>query len=151
MPASLRSDFIHIVGITIHIAGIATILFLVLPMLLHKETAELVISTQRASGLRKFVEKFQIAANSKTDLLLAIGPRAIAMRALTSRSLALAVVSNLMAVDPATAKAIPMSQTPATAGIPSSVRPLLGAAEKLGAWFAQVSEYEIALLLQVTL
>jgi hypothetical protein len=128
-----------------------TLLFLVLPMLLHKETAELVIATQRASGLRKFVEKFQIAAQSKTDLLLAIGPRAQAMRTLTSHSLGLAVLSNLLTLEPATGRAIPISETPAIAGIPSSVRPLLSAAEKLGVWFAQVSEYETALLLQVTL
>ena len=127
------------------------LLFLVLPMLLHKETAELLMSTQRASGLRKFVEKFQLAAQSKTDLLLAIGPRAQAMRKLTGDSLGLAVVSNLVTVDQDTGRVIAVSETPATAGIPLSIRPLLGAAEKLGTWFAQVSEYETALLLQVTL
>jgi len=127
------------------------LLFLVLPMLLHKETAELVMSTQRGSGLRKFVEKFQLAAQSKTDLLLAIGPRAQAMRTLTSDSLGLAVVSNLITVDQTTGRVIALSETPATAGIPPSIRPLLGAADKLGAWFAQVSDYETALLLQVTL
>lgn len=126
------------------------LLFLVLPMLLHKDTAELVMSTQRASGLRKFVEKFQLAAQSKTDLLLAIGPRAQAMRKLTGDSLGLAVVSNLVTVD-RDGRVIAVSETPATAGIPLSIRPLLGAAEKLGTWFAQVSEYETALLLQVTL
>lgn len=126
------------------------LLFLVLPMLFHKDTAELVMSTQRASGLRKFVEKFQLAAQSKTDLLLAIGPRAQVMRKLTGDSLGLAVVSNLLTVD-RDGRVIALSETPATAGIPLSIRPMLGAAEKLGTWFAQVSEYETALLLQVTL
>jgi hypothetical protein len=127
------------------------LLFLVLPMLLHKETAELVISTQRASGLRKFVEKFQLAAQNKTDLLIAIGPRAQVMRRLTADSLGIAVASNLVAVDEITARVIAVSETPATAGIPLSIRPLLGAADKLGAWFSQVSDYEAALLLQVSL
>lgn len=126
------------------------LLFLILPMLLHKDTAELVMSTQRASGLRKFVEKFQLAAQSKTDLLLAIGPRAQAMRKLTGDSLGLAVVSNLVTVD-RDGRVMAVSETPAAAGIPLSIRPLLGAAEKLGTWFAQVSDYETALLLQVTL
>lgn len=126
------------------------LLFLVLPMLLHKDTAELVMSTQRVSGLRKFVEKFQLAAQSKTDLLLAIGPRAQAMRKLTGDSLGVAFASNLVTLD-RDGRVIAISETPATAGIPLSIRPLLGAAEKLGAWFAQVSEYETALLLQVTL
>lgn len=127
------------------------LLFLVLPMLFHKETAELLISTQRASGLRKFVEKFQWAAQNKTDLLLAIGPRARALRGLTGDSLGLAVLGNLIAIDQASGRAIAITQTPATAGIPTSVRPLLAGAEKLGAWFSQVSAYETALLLQVTL
>ena len=127
------------------------LLFLVLPILLHQETAEILLSTQKSSGLRKFVEKFQLAAQSKTDLLLAIGPRAQAMRTLTSQALGIAVLSRVIAVEDGTGRAFSLSDTPARAGIAPSVRPLLGAAEKLGSWFAQVSLYETALLLQVTL
>jgi len=111
------------------------LLYLVLPVLLHKETAELVASTQRASGLRKFSEKFQWAAQNKTDLLLAIAPRAQAMRRLTSNALGLAVLSNLVTVEQDAARVVAVSRTPATAGIPPSVRPLLAAAEKLAVGF----------------
>src|ERR1035441_4731796 len=52
------------------------LLFVVLPIILHKQTAELLSSTQERSGLRKFTEKFQTSAQSKTDLLLALAPRA---------------------------------------------------------------------------
>ena len=125
------------------------LLFLVLPILLHKETADLVISTRRASGLRQFVEQFQLAAQNKTDLLLAIAPRAQAMRPLTAGSMGIAVLSNLIAIDETSGKALAVSQTPAAVGIPQSVRSLLSAADRLGFWFSQVSEYETALLLQV--
>jgi len=125
------------------------LLFLVLPIMFHEETAHLLISTQRASGLRKFAEKFQLAAQNKTDLLLAIGPRAQNMRRLTMHSLGIAVLSRLIAIDQKSASAVALSRTPAIAGIPASVRPLLTGAEKLGFWFAQLSLYETALLLQV--
>jgi len=127
------------------------LLFLVLPIVLHQETTALLAATQKASGLRKFVEKFQLAAHSKTDLLLAIGPRAHAMRRLTAHSLGIAILSHLLVIDPSTATAVAVSTTPAIAGIPTSVRPMLNAAEKLGNWFADLTLYEIALLLQVRL
>jgi hypothetical protein len=127
------------------------LLFLVLPILLHGETAELVTATQKASGLRKFVEKFQLASHSKTDLLLSIAPRAVAMRNLTSQGLGIAVICHLLAFDETAVRAYALSDTPAVAGIPRSVRPLLADAEKLGSWFAHSSLYETSLLLQVSL
>jgi Family of unknown function (DUF6521) len=127
------------------------LLFFVLPILLHQETAELVKSTLKHSGLRKFVEKFQLASQSKTDLLLSIGPRAHAMRGLTSEALGIAVLCRLLAFEPNAATAYSLSDTPAVAGIPHSIRPLLAGGEKLGSWFARCSLYETALLLQVFL
>ena len=128
------------------------LLYLVFPIMFHKETAAQVTSTNKASGLRKFSENFQApGGQSKTDLLLAIGPRARAMRRLSSASLGLAVLGNLIHVEEETGRAIAVSLTPATSGIPVSVRPLLAGAEKLGAWFSQLSLYETALLLQVSL
>jgi hypothetical protein len=127
------------------------LLFLVLPILLHHETAELVTATQKGSGLRKFVEKFQLASQSKTDLLLSIGSRAQAMRDLTSEGLRIAALCRILAFEDHAARAYALSDTPAIAGIPQSVRPLLSGAEKRGSWFAQSSLYETALLLQVSL
>jgi hypothetical protein len=127
------------------------LLFLVLPILLHQATAELVSSTHKGSGLRKFVEKFQLAAQSKTDLLLTIGPRAQAMRTLTAEALGIAIICRVLAFEDNAARSFSLSDTPPIAGIPPSVRPLLNGAEKLGAWFAGSSLYEIALLLQVSL
>lgn len=127
------------------------LLFLVPPILFHRETAELVAATHKVSGLRKFVEKFQAASLSKTDLLLSIAPRAVLMRDLTSKGLGIAVTCHLLAFDNNTARIYSLSDTPAVAGIPHSIRPLLVGAEKLGSWFATSSLYETSLLLQVSL
>jgi Family of unknown function (DUF6521) len=125
------------------------LLFLVLPIVLHKQTAELLSSTQERSGLRKFTEKFQTSAQSKTDLLLALGPRATIMRQLSQDSLQIALAKSLVALDIESAGVFPLSMTEPMAGVPVSVRPLLLGGEKLGKWFAQVSLYEAGLLLQV--
>jgi hypothetical protein len=127
------------------------LLFLVPPILMHEETADLLISTQQRSGLRKFVEKFHVAANSKTDLILAISPRAQVMRQVTLSSLRIAIVSNLLALDVAEAAVFPLSTTHPALGIPTSIRPLLAGAEKLGGWFGEISLYEVELLLEVSI
>ena len=126
------------------------LLFLVLPILMHEETGQLLVSTRVQSGLKKCVEKFHIAANAKTDLILAIAPRARDMSQLTLSSLQIAIASNLVALDVAQAGTFPLSKTPPVLGIPGSVRPLLNGADKLGTWFAQVSLYEIGILLEVS-
>lgn len=125
------------------------LLFLVLPITLHKQTGEVLASTRMQSGLRKFVEKFQLSSQSKTDLILAIAPRAREMRALTIESLQFAIRASLISIDEKGAAALALSTTQAAAGIPHSVRALMSSAEKLGSWFAQLSLYEVAVMLQV--
>ena len=73
--------------------------FLVLPIAFHEETSALVSGTRTASGLRKLTEKFRSAEESKTDLLLAVGGRAVAMRALTWESIKLGLTSNVISLD----------------------------------------------------
>ncbi len=125
------------------------LLFVILPILLHKQTADLLSSTQERSGLRKFTEKFQTSAQSKTDLLLALAPRATMMRQLSQDSLQIGLAKSLVALDIESAAVFPLSTTAPVVGVPTSVRPLLLAAEKLGKWLSQVSLYEAGLLLQV--
>jgi hypothetical protein len=123
--------------------------FLVLPILLHEQTARLVSSTQRASGLRKFAEKFSSSAEAKTDLLLALGSRARRMRPLTLESLRLAFYGSLLGLDSNSGGIFPLSTTAPAAGIPESVRPMLANAEKLGTWCSQLTPYEVGLALKV--
>jgi hypothetical protein len=124
-------------------------LFLILPITLHKPSAELLTSTRIASGLRMFTEKFYTSSESKTDLLLGISKRAAAMRKLSLDSLQLALAKRLVALDVDAAAIFPLSKAPPIAGIPPSVRTLLSCAAKLGTWFSEITLYEAALLLQI--
>jgi len=65
------------------------LLFIVLPMVYHKETADLISSTLKASGLRNYVNKFSETKTSKSDLVYATYDRAIKMRGLSLESLGL--------------------------------------------------------------
>ena len=123
--------------------------FVVLPTLFHEETAQLLNSTQKASGLRKFAEKFSSSADAKTDLLLALNQRSIDMRDLTLESLQLALYGSLLSIDSRSGGVFPLSAVAPRAGIPTSVRPMLSGAEKLGAWFSQLTTYEIGVILKV--
>jgi Family of unknown function (DUF6521) len=124
--------------------------FLVLPIVFHEETSALVTGTQTASGLRKLTEKFRSAEESKTDLLLAVGTRAVAMRALTWESVRLGLTSNVISLDTEAGRLMSLSETPLVSGVPHSIRPLLRNAEKLGTWFSGLTLYEIGLQVQVT-
>lgn len=124
--------------------------FLVLPVLFHEETSALVAGTRTASGLRKLTEKFRSAEESKTDLLLAVDRRAIAMRELTWDSISLALTSNMLSLDTGKGTLMSLSETPPVSGVPLAIRPMLSNAEKLGAWFSGLTLYEIGLQMQVT-
>jgi hypothetical protein len=124
--------------------------FLVLPILFHEETSALVAGTRTTSGLRKLTEKFCSAEESKTDLLLAIGGRAMAMRELTWESIRLALMSNVLSLNTAGATLMSLSETPLVSGVPYPIRPMLTNAEKLGTWFSGLTLYEVGLQMQVT-
>lgn len=124
--------------------------FLVLPIVLHEETAMFVKSTQKTSGLRAFATKFGEAKISKQDLLLAIHERAKAFRELTLESLRLALSTRLIHLD-LNGEVFPLSRTRPHVGVPQSVNPLLKESEKLGYWFSQLTLHEIAAILKVRL
>ncbi len=124
--------------------------FLVLPIVFHEETSALVTGTRMASGLRKLTAKFRSAEESKTDLLLAVGGRAVAMRTLTWESIRIGTTSNVLSLNTKSGSLMSLSDTPLVNGVPQSIRPLLGSAEKLGTWFSGLTLYEIGLQMQVT-
>lgn len=125
------------------------LLFLVLPIILHQSTAELVRRTYKSSGLRAFAAKFGDASVSKQDLLLQINDRSVRWRKLSLQSIELAVAGNLIKLDEA-GDAIPMSQTKAR-GLPEEVKQLVELAEKLGRWFGELTMHEIVITLKVKL
>ncbi|MGE4057180.1 MAG: three component ABC system middle component [Vicinamibacterales bacterium] len=125
------------------------VLFVVLPLLFDEDTANMVASTQRASGLRLFAGKFAESKHAKTDVLLSLESRAKALRPQTLEAVTLALKARLLFLDPASGEVVALSHAPALS-LPESVRPLVRSAEKLGAWSGALSLFELSTTLQVT-
>lgn len=53
-------------------AAVLPLLFFALPILMHQESLRILQTTQAASGLSKFVEKFHESKESRTDELLGL-------------------------------------------------------------------------------
>jgi hypothetical protein len=121
-------------------------LFVVLPVLLHEETARFAIGTRTASGLRAFREKFTAA--KREDLLYAVHDRARTLRPLTATALQAAVHARLLVID-LSAEVLPVSQSMPQQKWSEEVRKLASAAEKLGKWMSKVSLFEAASILGV--
>jgi hypothetical protein len=72
------------------------------------------------------------------------------MRSLTWESLRLGLSSNVISLNVENGTLMSLSDTALVSGVPQAIRPLLGNAEKLGAWFSGLTLYEISLQVQVT-
>ncbi|CNI37842.1 MULTISPECIES: three component ABC system middle component [Enterobacterales] len=125
------------------------LLFLVLPIILHQATSEFVKRTFKSSGLRAFAAKFGDSSVSKQDLLLQIQERAIRWRKLSLLSIELAVAGKLIKLEE-NGEVISLSQTKAR-GLSDEVRQLMDLAEKLGAWFGELTVHEVVTTLRVKL
>jgi ABC-three component (ABC-3C) system Middle Component 3 len=126
------------------------VLFVPLPILFLEESAELLSSTLRPSGLRAFVDKFGQAAHSKSDVLLSLERRAVLFRTTSLESLRLAIRSRLLFLQRSTAEVVALSQS-APKTLPASTHRMLSGAEKLGAWCGEVTLFELSSLLHVSL
>lgn len=120
------------------------LLFIVLPIVLHQATNRNVIGTQLGSGLHKFEEKFA----TKGDMLLAIQPRAMAMRDLSLRSLRIALASGLVSLVPEQGAVWPLSYAPPPTDS-KATGALFKGAEKLGRWTGNMSLFEASGTLRV--
>lgn len=125
------------------------LLFLVLPIVLHQATAELLRRTRPSSGLRVFAAKFGDSQVSKQDVLLQVHERAVRWRALSLQSIELAAAAHLIQLSDG-GEVIPLSRTKARA-LPDDVKQILADAEKLGAWCGQLSLHEVTTTLKVKL
>jgi hypothetical protein len=126
------------------------LLFLVLPLLYHEETFEVLSSTRRGSGLRGFAGKFSDSQHRKADILLELHGRCVRMRLLSLDALRVALATKLLALDLERAAVFPLTRTSPRAGVPTSIQLMLQNAEKLGAWCAELSLHEISLILKVS-
>lgn len=123
-------------------------LFIVLPIIFHRETFEILKSTNRPSGLHGFADKFSRAAVGKSDVLLGIQSRAFLWRALTLESLNLSFATRLLTVSRTDATAIPLTTT-SSRGVPQSIKPLMSNSKKLGEWCSDLSLFEVGTILKV--
>ncbi|MGY0713279.1 three component ABC system middle component [Azospirillum argentinense] len=117
--------------------------FLVLPIILHAETLEVVRSTYPSSGLAKFVSK---VAESR-ERLYAIHERAVALRGLTLESVAAGVSSQLLSVNYESA-AIRANELKLPTPV-EGIKIHLAGAERLGRWFSRLPQGQVFKLLQV--
>ena len=124
-------------------------LFVILPIVLHQATAELLRRTRPGSGLRAFAAKFGDVTVAKQDLLLQIHDRSLRWRTLTMQSIELAAAGSLIHLTES-GKVMPLSKTKAR-GLSDEVKQLLSDAEKLGAWCGQLTLHEITTTLKVRL
>lgn len=121
--------------------------FLLLPLVLHAPTLTMVQSTQKASGLHLFAGKL----GEQREDLLAVHGRALALRQLTLGSLIVAERSRLVCIEPSTATVRAFSphdelQAPV---LPERIRRIAPACEKVGYWFAGLSDLQVAHTLKV--
>ena len=118
--------------------------FLVLPTCLHRGTLDILLSTQRRSGLSLFAAK--IAANREN--LLALHVRTLSYRALTLESIGLGVRTRLLSVNYALGKVRANGNRMPTY-LPERIKPLMRGAEKFGAWCGRLSVEEITTTLRI--
>jgi hypothetical protein len=118
--------------------------FLVLPIVLHRPTLDLVSGTNVSSGLGKFIEKF----DRHREDLMAVHARALVMRRLSLQAVSTGVTAGLLSVvyEEALLRANEVRMRRPT----ERIRPYTAAAEKLGRWMARVPPPNIFSLLHVS-
>lgn len=120
--------------------------FLVLPLLLHRPTLEIIGTTQRASGLALFAAKL----GKERENLLAVHERALVLRKLTLQSVAMGISERLLTLDyhSGTIRANTL-ESARKLTLPERVKGFSGAAEKVGYWFSRLGLQQIASTLAV--
>lgn len=116
---------------------------LVLPLLLHAKTLDVIKSTFPSSGLGQVVNKL----SAQRELVLSIHHRACSMRELSMNSISTGVSSRLLSVNYETARVRSNDAKPPS--LPESLKYHTRGAEKLGLWFARISAPQVFSLLQV--
>jgi len=121
--------------------------FLVLPIVLHRPTLELVGSTQKGSGLALFAAKLA----EREENLLAVHTRALVLRPLTLRSIGFAINAGIATLNYEEASIRANAPTPRSRKpqVPERLRSLSNGAEKVGYWFAKMGLSQIASTLRV--
>lgn len=128
-------------------AGVLPLAFLVLPLILHSPSLAMVLSTHKRSGLHLFAGKL----GERREDLLAIHGRALALRRLTLESLMHAEQSGLVRIEPTTATiwSIGPYEDWGLPTLPERIRRFGPACEKIGYWFAGLTDQQVVNTLKV--
>jgi hypothetical protein len=118
--------------------------FIVVPMVLHESTRQMVLGTNPSSGLRFFAEKFSSSNVSQSDVMATLQRRVRATRQLTMESLQLLLRCDMGTIDIESGSVIPSKTRGLGTQIPVTVDPLVKAAKKLGRWTSALTMYEVA-------
>lgn len=121
--------------------------FLVLPLILYAPTLKIVLSTYKSSGLHLFAGKL----GEQREDLIAVHRRALSLRQLSLESLMRAEQAGLIRIDPARAAmwAVSPYDDMTAPLLPERIRRIALASEKVGYWFAGLSDQQIAHTLRV--
>ncbi|WP_371133095.1 three component ABC system middle component [Humidesulfovibrio sp.] len=118
-------------------------------ILYQKDIRTVLRSTQVNSGIRKFSNKFSSTQMKSTDVLLRIHDLAERYKEISWASFILASKANMLAVLAEGALVVSRDLKIPKKYECASINPLLIGADKLGAWFAKNSLYDIASNLRV--
>jgi hypothetical protein len=121
--------------------------FLVLPLVLHKHSLNLITSTNRSSGLALFAAKLA----EERENLMAIHGRALILRRLSLQSLAMGINHRLLTVGErdCTVRANTADATLRVPSLPNRITGFARAPEKLGYWCSKFSLHQVASTLVV--
>jgi hypothetical protein len=121
--------------------------FLVLPLLLHAQTLEVIQSTRRASGLTLFAAKL----GEERENLLAVHERARNLRELTLQSIGFGIRGKLLSLDyeDATLRANALLEPDSYPALPERLKGLPKSADKIGHWFSVGGLTQVANTLKV--
>lgn len=122
--------------------------FLILPLLLHKQTFEAVASTRKASGLTLFAAKF----DREREALVELHSRARLLRPLSLQSIGVASTTRLVRIDHESGllHGYPLDLLEASKpSIPERLKGFSSAADKVGYWFSKLGLPQIASTLRI--
>jgi hypothetical protein len=127
-------------GVPLHLV------FLVLPLVFRRDICEVIIGTQKQSGLAKFVDKF--FKDKHNDCLYTVSDAVNQYKPVTLSSIQIGLNSNLFSIDIKTALVYPKTKAEKI-GVSKSTSEILKASEKLGIWYSSLTLYEICMMLKV--
>jgi hypothetical protein len=121
--------------------------FMVLPLMLHKPTLDLILCTNKSSGLALFAGKL----GEKREEILAVHERARTLRKLTLESIDIGVNAMLLSIDyrQALLRANSLNGVGKGPTLSERIKWVTPAAEKIGHWFAGLADQQVARTLRV--